>query len=213
MLCFIYLISPFTGIAATSPRNFFPNCVKTTLNSNFSAPVFFSWKVLSIHRWVFSSLFSYFIVSSFISIFFPCEIFSFFIARITAPLRFPASYFLCMEETRPVNYSLIYLCQYIHIVIFYRDKIMLKLYYSYRLLHFVFIISPYSPLLIDPHLSFSWTERCFHGKKEISSRTFQWKNLAATEKSYRNWREKFSQYTGKFLASGVNKSRNVLYYK
>lgn len=44
MLCFIYLISPFTGIAAISPRNFFPNCVKTTLNSQFSAPVFFREK-------------------------------------------------------------------------------------------------------------------------------------------------------------------------
>ena len=186
------------------PTQFFPNCEKTTLNSQYSAPVFFSWKVLSIHRRVFSSLLSYFIVSSFISIFFPCEIFSFFTARITAPLRFPANYSLGLEETRPVNYILIYWYQYIHIVICYRDKTILKLYYFYRLLHFVFIISPYSPLLLYSHFCFflSWEmlsreKRDFfthfsvkdsRSNREILSQ-LAWKVLSIRGKVSRKWRE------------------------
>ena len=62
--------------------------------------------------------------------------------------------FLRSEETRPVNYNLVYLYLYIHIVIYYRNKAMLNLYYLHRLLQFVFTISSYSPLLLDPHSSF-----------------------------------------------------------
>ena len=86
--------------------------------------------------------------------FFLYENFSFFAARITASLRFTANFFLSSEETCPVNYNLVYLYLYIHIVIYYRNKAMLNLYYLHRLLQFVFTISSYSPLLLDPHSSF-----------------------------------------------------------
>ena len=85
---------------------------------------------------------------------FLCENFSFFAARITASLRFTANFFLSSEETRPANYNLAYLHLYIHIVIYCRIKAMLNLYYLLWLLQFVFIISSYSPLLLDPHSSF-----------------------------------------------------------
>ena len=149
----VSIISLPTGIAAISLHNFFLIAWKT-LSFPVFLPLYFSWIVLSIHRRVLSFVPFKFNVSPLIFTFFLCENFSFFTAHITASLGFPASFFLSSEETRPVNYNLVYLYLYIHIVIYYRNKDMTNLYYLHRLLQFVFIISSYSPLLFDPHFSF-----------------------------------------------------------
>lgn len=153
MLCPVSIISLPTEIAAISLRNFFLIAWKL-LSFPVSLPLYFSRKVLSIHRGVLSFVPFKFNVPPHIFTFFLCENFSFFTAHITASLRFPANYFLGLKETRPANYNLVYLYLYIHIVIYYRNNDMLNLYYLHRLLQFVFIIFSYFPLLFDPHFSF-----------------------------------------------------------
>ena len=203
MLYPVSIISLPTGIAAISLRNFFLIAWKT-LSFPVSLPLYFSWKVLSIHRRVLPLAHFKFNVSSFISIFFLCENFSFFTAHITASLRFPANFFLTSEETRPVNYNSVYLHLCIHIVIYYRNKDTSNLYYLHHLLQFVFIISSYSPLLLHPHFSIflNWEMLSpekrdffthFSVKESRSNREFlsqlAWKVLSIRRKVSRKWRE------------------------
>ena len=133
--------------------------------------------------------------------FFLCENFSFFAARITASLRFTANFFLSSEETCPVNYNLVYLYLYIHIVIYYRNKAMLNLYYfasfiTVRIHHF-FVFSPTTrstfQLLLELRDIFTGKKRFFHAL--FSERISQQPRILIVTgvKSSLNTRESFSQ--------------------
>ena len=109
-------------------------------------------KPLSIHERVFSLVPFKFSVLSIKSLFFLCGKFSF-----TQPVSHPLLDFrqtIYQIGNNLFFYNLIYLHYYIHIVLAHRKEDVFNLYFLYRLLQFVFIISTYSPLLVDSPFCF-----------------------------------------------------------
>ena len=137
----------------------------------------------------------------------------FYSACIPSSPRFPANYLLDWKQLVFYLQFDIFTSLYTHCTSPQKRRcIQFVLFVSFitgRIYYFYL----FSSATWFPFLFLSWTERCFHRKKEIFSRTFLWMNLAVTENSYRNRREKFSQYMGKFLANGVNKTLNLQYYR
>ena len=76
--------------------------------------------------------------------------------------------FIRLETTCFVIYNLIYLHYYIRIVLTNRKESVFNLYFLCHLLQFVFIISTYSPLLLDsPFCFFLELRDAFTGKKRF----------------------------------------------